>query len=121
MMDVDYFRPSRKATMEKQSLSHLDSAGNARMVDVSGKSPTARLATAVGYIEMRPDTLRAIAQGQVPKGEVLGVARVAGIMAAKQTGDLTPERSQVPDFPPRFSSRRISEITIPRSIALHMS
>jgi cyclic pyranopterin phosphate synthase len=76
--------------MDKSALTHLDAAGKAQMVDVSAKAPTSRLATATGYIEMRPGTLRAIATGQVPKGEVLGVARVAGIMAAKRTGDLIP-------------------------------
>ncbi len=73
-----------------QTLTHLDSAGHAKMVDVSTKSATAREAIAEGYIEMHADTLRAIADGSVPKGEVLGVARVAGIMAAKRTGELIP-------------------------------
>jgi cyclic pyranopterin phosphate synthase len=71
-------------------LTHLDPAGNARMVDVSNKTPTRREAIAEGYIEMNASTLRAIANGTVPKGEVLGVARVAGIMAAKRTGELIP-------------------------------
>jgi len=60
------------------------------MVDVSTKSATVREAIAEGYVEMHADTLRAIADGSVPKGEVLGVARVAGIMAAKRTGELIP-------------------------------
>jgi cyclic pyranopterin phosphate synthase len=72
------------------TLTHLDPAGNARMVDVSAKAPTVRLAVAEGFIEMHHKTLAAIAEGAVPKGEVLGVARLAGIMGAKRTGDLIP-------------------------------
>jgi len=60
------------------------------MVDVSGKPPTVREAIAEGSILLRPATLRAIAMGAVPKGEVLAVARVAGIMAAKRCGELIP-------------------------------
>src|SRR5262245_5711754 len=74
----------------KPTLTHLDAEGNARMVDVSAKTPTHREAIAEGYIEMNAATLRAIADGTVPKGEVLGVARIAGIMAAKRTGELIP-------------------------------
>lgn len=76
--------------MSRPKLSHVDDAGRARMVDVSRKSPTAREAIAEGYVEMNAATLRAIAEGTIPKGEVLGVARVAGIMAAKRTGELIP-------------------------------
>lgn len=71
-------------------LSHLDDKGQARMVDVSGKAISHREAIAEGFILLQPDTVRAIAEGKVPKGEVLAVARVAGIMAAKKTGDLIP-------------------------------
>jgi cyclic pyranopterin monophosphate synthase len=71
-------------------LSHLDDKGQARMVDVSGKAISHRQAIAEGFILLQPDTLRAIAQGKVPKGEVLAVARIAGIMAAKKTGELIP-------------------------------
>ena len=60
------------------------------MVDVSAKAITAREAVAEGYVLMRPDTLRAIAEERVPKGEVLGTARVAGILAAKRCGELIP-------------------------------
>jgi cyclic pyranopterin phosphate synthase len=72
------------------SLTHLDDAGRARMVDVGEKPVTAREAVAEGYVSMRPETLRAIADERVPKGEVLGTARVAGIMAAKRCGELIP-------------------------------
>ena len=74
----------------KSNLTHLDEAGRARMVDVGHKPVTAREAMAEGYVSMRPDTLRAIADERVPKGEVLGTARVAGIMAAKRCGELIP-------------------------------
>lgn len=71
-------------------LTHLDSAGNARMVDVGAKAETHRVAIAKGAIRMNAATLAAIAQGNAPKGDVLGAARIAGIMAAKKTGDLIP-------------------------------
>ncbi|MCG2768369.1 MAG: cyclic pyranopterin monophosphate synthase MoaC [Anaerolineae bacterium] len=71
-------------------LSHLDEQGNARMVDVTGKTPTVREATAAGEIVMQPETLSLIQRGGLPKGDVLAVARVAGIMAAKRTPDLIP-------------------------------
>src|SRR6478752_9480006 len=76
--------------MAKKKLSHLDAAGRAKMVDVSSKAVTARRAVAEGFVLLLPETLRAIAEERVPKGEVLGVARVAGIMAAKRTGELIP-------------------------------
>jgi cyclic pyranopterin phosphate synthase len=76
--------------MSKQKLTHLDEAGRARMVDVGHKPVTAREAVAEGYVTMAADTLRAIAEERVPKGEVLGTARVAGIMAAKRCGELIP-------------------------------
>lgn len=75
---------------EISDLSHLDSAGQAQMVDVSAKAITARVAVAEGAVQMRPETLAAIAAGNAPKGEVLGTARLAGIMAAKQTANLIP-------------------------------
>ena len=71
-------------------LTHLDEEGRAWMVDVGGKADTERMAIAKGEIVMRPETLRAIAEGSVPKGDVLAVAQVAGIMAAKRTPDLIP-------------------------------
>jgi cyclic pyranopterin monophosphate synthase len=71
-------------------LSHVDETGAARMVDVSAKDETLREATARGRITMAPATLALIQQGAVAKGSVLGVAQIAGIMAAKQTGSLIP-------------------------------
>jgi cyclic pyranopterin phosphate synthase len=71
-------------------LSHISPTGDARMVDVSGKPETARLARARGVIRMLPATLDAIVGAQLKKGDVLGVARVAGVMAAKRTSDLIP-------------------------------
>lgn len=71
-------------------LTHFDSAGNARMVDVSDKDETARSATAAGCVRMQPETLQRIADGAFAKGDVLSVARLAGIMAAKRTADLIP-------------------------------
>src|SRR3954466_13477990 len=73
-----------------KKLTHLDDAGRAKMVDVGGKEVTTRRAVAEGFVLLLPETLRAIAEERVPKGEVLAVARVAGIMAAKRTGDLIP-------------------------------
>jgi cyclic pyranopterin phosphate synthase len=71
-------------------LTHFDEAGRAAMVDVSGKAETSRTAIARGRIVMAPETLALITAGQVGKGDVLGVARLAGIMAAKRTSDLIP-------------------------------
>lgn len=71
-------------------LTHLDESGAAHMVDVGGKSITARAATATGRITMSADALAAIRDGSAKKGDVLAVARVAGIMAAKRTSDLIP-------------------------------
>src|SRR5688572_19234730 len=76
--------------MPSQKLTHLDEKGAARMVDVGAKPVTARAARAQGHIQMNPATLRAIAEERVPKGEVLGTARVAGILAAKRCGELIP-------------------------------
>ncbi|WP_268794984.1 MULTISPECIES: cyclic pyranopterin monophosphate synthase MoaC [unclassified Sphingomonas] len=72
------------------SLTHLDADGSARMVDVGGKVATRRIAVATGRIVMAPEALNAIRDGLVKKGDVLAVARVAGIMAAKRTSDLIP-------------------------------
>ncbi len=72
------------------ALTHFDGKGDAHMVDVSDKDVTARVATAVGYIKMAAETLGIITQGTAKKGDVLGVARLAGIMAAKKTSDLIP-------------------------------
>src|SRR5947209_1935714 len=71
-------------------LSHLDDRGNARMVDVGAKPDTERTATARGEVTLSQATLDLIRDGKTPKGDVLAVARVAGIMAAKRTPDLVP-------------------------------
>lgn len=71
-------------------LRHLDEAGAARMVDVSHKPDSVRSASATGVIEMQETTLRLVERNAVAKGDVLAVARVAGIMAAKRTSDLVP-------------------------------
>lgn len=71
-------------------LSHVDEHGNARMVDVGDKSDTVREAIARGAVSMRPVTLAMIQRNEVHKGDVLGVAKIAGIMAAKRTAELIP-------------------------------
>ena len=71
------------------TLTHFDAKGQAHMVDVSGKEPTARRALAEGWVRMSPETL-ALATGGAAKGDVLGTARLAGIMGAKRTADLIP-------------------------------
>ena len=73
-----------------QALTHFDAHGQAHMVDVSGKAATRRSATAQGRIRMLPETLNLIEQGTSKKGDVLGIARIAGIQAAKKTSDLIP-------------------------------
>jgi cyclic pyranopterin phosphate synthase len=72
------------------SFSHLDDAGAARMVDVSAKDSTPRTATATGRVDLSAECVALLRDGAVPKGDVLAVARVAGIMAAKRTPDLVP-------------------------------
>lgn len=72
------------------SFTHLDDAGHARMVDVTQKQPTARAATASGLVRCAPDVVAALRDGTVPKGDVLAVARIAGIQAAKRTPELLP-------------------------------
>ena len=71
-------------------LTHLDEHGNARMVDVSAKDETERVAVAAGRVAMEPKTLELILTGGIVKGDVLAAARIAGIMAAKRTPDLIP-------------------------------
>lgn len=77
-------------------LSHVAPDGSARMVDVSAKAETARMARATGRITMQPATLEAILRNSMRKGDVLGVARLAGIMAAKRTADLIPLCHPIP-------------------------
>ena len=74
----------------KQKLSHLDEKGAARMVDVSGKDVTERVARAAGFVTMKAETLALIEKGEAKKGDVLATARIAGIMAAKKTHELIP-------------------------------
>ena len=81
-------RGESKRIMRK--LSHLDEQGRARMVDVSDKAVSRRIAVARGAIRMRPDTLALILEDKIEKGDVFSVARVAGIMAAKKTSELIP-------------------------------
>ncbi len=73
-----------------QNLSHLDEEGRAQMVDVTGKTATRRRAVARGRVNLKTETLEAIRQGSVEKGEVLAVARLAGVMASKRTSELIP-------------------------------
>jgi cyclic pyranopterin monophosphate synthase len=77
-------------TRKKGSLTHVAESGEARMVDVSAKAETRRVARAGGMIRMRAATLAAILNAQVKKGDVLGTARIAGVMAAKKTAELIP-------------------------------
>ena len=71
-------------------LSHIDDAGRARMVDVSGKAETDRMALAEGYLLCAPETLAAVREGRTPKGAVISTAEIAGVMAAKRTSELIP-------------------------------
>jgi len=79
-----------KRRAKSKTLSHYDSAGNVRMVDVSAKAITARAATAHAFVRMQPATVRAIRRLKNPKGNPLEVARIAGIAAAKRTAELIP-------------------------------
>jgi cyclic pyranopterin phosphate synthase len=76
--------------MTSNKLSHIDEKGQARMVDVSQKPDTERLAVAKGEVKMRPETLALIRVGAIKKGDVLTVAQLAGVMGAKRTADLIP-------------------------------
>jgi cyclic pyranopterin phosphate synthase len=87
--------PSRKST-SKSTLTHLDSRGRVRMVDVGAKAVTRREAIARGAVKMAPATLDAIVGGNLKKGEALAAARLAGIMAAKKTAELIPLCHQIP-------------------------
>lgn len=77
-------------------LTHLDKNGAARMVDISQKENTERVAKAISRLKMAPDTMRVILSGSAKKGDVFAVARVAGIMAAKKTSELIPLCHQIP-------------------------
>ena len=76
--------------MSDNGLTHFDAAGQAHMVDVSEKAVTSRIAVAEGYIKMAQATYEIISEGRAGKGDVLGIARLAGIMGAKKTSDLIP-------------------------------
>ncbi len=82
--------PGKKSKRDAPALTHIDSAGEARMVDVSQKPATERIAVAEGLVIMTKATLALIESGNAKKGDVLGTARIAGIMAAKRTADLIP-------------------------------
>src|SRR6186997_2823965 len=85
--------PARRPSKQ---LSHVSPSGDARMVDVSAKPPMTRRAVAEGHIAMRRGTLALIRSGRTPKGDVLAVARIAGIQAAKDTSRLIPLCHQLP-------------------------
>jgi cyclic pyranopterin phosphate synthase len=97
-------------------LSHVDAKGDARMVDVADKDVTHRRAVAEAFIAMKPETLAMILEGRAPKGDVIAVARVAGIMAAKRTSDLVPLCHPLPlthatvDFEPQEGGVRITAV-----------
>jgi cyclic pyranopterin phosphate synthase len=75
---------------ETTKLTHIDASGEAHMVDVGDKAETVRIAVAEGFVKMKPETLKLIREGNAKKGDVIGTARLAGIMAAKQTANLIP-------------------------------
>src|ERR1700694_3953368 len=81
---------ARKSSKDDPGLTHIDAKGEARMVDVSAKPATERIAVAEGRVVMSKATLDLIVSGNAKKGDVLGTARIAGIMAAKRTPDLIP-------------------------------
>lgn len=76
--------------MTEQPFTHLDASGQAHMVDVTMKNPTVREATASGFVQCAPSVVEALRSGTAPKGDVLAVARIAGIQAAKRTAELLP-------------------------------
>lgn len=90
MTDADPVEAHPADAAASRHFTHLDAAGHARMVDVTGKVPTVREASAEGFVRCRPEVVEALRSGAVPKGDVLAVARIAGIAAAKRTPDLLP-------------------------------
>jgi len=82
--------------LTEPELTHLDETGAARMVDVASKQPTLRRAVARAQLRMAPETARAVAAGDAPKGDVLGTARIAGIQATKRTAELIPLCHTIP-------------------------
>jgi cyclic pyranopterin phosphate synthase len=105
--------PDADSTPISSGLSHFDDQGRAHMVDVAAKPETHRVARAEGRIRMQPATLEAIAAGTAKKGDVLGVARIAAIQAAKRTSELIPLCHPVPitsvaiEFTPEAAASRI--------------
>ena len=93
------------------SLSHFDDGGKAHMVDVSDKAITSRIAVAEGHITMTAETLALITEGRADKGDVLGIARLAGIMGAKKTADLIPLCHPLPIT--KVSVELIADETLP--------
>lgn len=110
MSDTPKSAPSPEAT-SAPTLTHLDAQGRAHMVDVGAKPISQREAVAVGRVEMHPDTLQAALTGGAHKGDVLGVARLAGIMGAKRTGELIPLCHPLPltHVSVRFAPQTIDE------------
>src|SRR5205823_13809422 len=88
--DEGYTRGGGSQRRQMSEFTHLDESGRARMVDVSAKGDTVRIATARGRVLMRPETLHLIKTGGVAKGDVLAIAQVAGVMGAKRTSDIIP-------------------------------
>lgn len=88
--------PKHSTPEGKQTLTHFDDAGNARMVDVGHKPETERVAIATGRVTMAAETATVIREGRAKKGDVLGVARIAAIMAAKKTADAIPMCHPIP-------------------------
>lgn len=89
-LPIDTERRVRPEEAAIKKLTHIDAAGRPRMVDITGKADSARAATAKGLVRMHPATFKLINQGGIAKGDVLSVAQLAGIMAAKRTPDLIP-------------------------------
>jgi cyclic pyranopterin phosphate synthase len=97
-------------------LTHFDAAGNAVMVDVSGKDVTERVATAKARVTMQPATLARIVAGTVKKGDVLAVARLAGVMAAKRTAELIPLCHPLP-----LAAVTVDAVTLPDDNAVEIT
>jgi cyclic pyranopterin monophosphate synthase len=93
---TDPTRRNETERRERRRLTHVSRGGRPRMVDVSAKPPTARRATAEAFVTLEQETISAIVDGQVTKGDVLTVAEMAGVMAAKKTSDLIPLCHPIP-------------------------
>ena len=103
--------------MLSEGLNHFDASGNAVMVDIGGKVPTARVAVASGKIFVSAEVFGAIAAGTVGKGDVLGVARVAGILAAKKTADAIPLCHSLPLSHCAVDFELLKEVCAVRAVA----